>query len=297
MRHLSSPGRRRLLRQALAVPLTTRLAGGPFAALAESTVWHRRMRLNLGFRNPHAYRLSAQRFWCYLPVGPTATQRLTAVQVSTEYRLLQDRLAHNILELGFDSFSAYAHKQIHVTCEAELRATVEAGSVAGNEDWLRPEAYVESDDPAIRQQAETLRRESPAASARAIYDWVRSNLTYAGYIAPDLGARYALEARRGDCTEFAGLVVALARALGIPARVIGGYVTEQDLVLRANAYHNWAEILFDGAWRILDAQKGNWCASPQIYVGFRIHHHDPVNVLGTAHRYRIEGEILVEIGT
>jgi transglutaminase-like putative cysteine protease len=292
---LLSTRRRQLLRQVFCAPLAAMLVGVPLAGQAGSALLLRRLRFNLGFRNLHAYNLVAQRFWCYLPVGPTVAQRLASVSVSTEHRLLHDRLAHNILELSFGSFPAYARKQIDVTCEVELRATVEVESVTGSEDWLRPERHVESDDPSIRRQAEALRQESQAASARAIYDWVRSNLVYAGYVAPDLGARYAIETRRGDCTEFAALVVALARALHIPARVIGGYVTEQDVVLRAVDYHNWAEIFFEGAWRIVDAQKGNWCASPQIYIGFRIHSPDPVNVLGTAHRYRIEGEIQVEL--
>ncbi|MDR0577164.1 MAG: transglutaminase-like domain-containing protein [Candidatus Accumulibacter sp.] len=295
MRQLSFYGRRRSLRQILAAPLMAAFTGGPSAAFTESASSLRRLRLNLGFRNPQARSLSAQRFWCYLPVGPTTVQRLVIVEVSTEYRLLHDRLAHNILELNFDGFPPYAYKQVHVTCEVELRAVTETGSVSGNKDWLRPEPYVESDDSSVRRQAEVLRQKTPEASARAIYDWVRANLAYAGYIAHDLGARYALEARRGDCTEYAGLVVALARSLGIPARVIGGYVTERDLVLRANAYHNWAELLFGGAWRIVDAQKENWCAPSQTYIGFRIHSPDPVNLLGTAHRYRVEGEIQVEI--
>jgi hypothetical protein len=34
--------------------------------------------------------------------------------------------------------------------------------------------------------------------------------------------------------------------------------------------------------------------SISTYIGFRIHSPDPANLLGTAHRYRVKGEIQIE---
>lgn len=57
----------------------------------------------------------------------------------------------------------------------------------------------------------------------------------------------------GDCTEYAVLVTALARGLGLPARVIMGTVIMED-VDKVSAYgHAWAEVYSNGQWYLLDA--------------------------------------------
>ena len=61
-------------------------------------------------------------------------------------------------------------------------------------------------------------------------------------------ATEVLRTRRGDCNEHAVLVAALARAVGIPARVVAGLVlTEGGL-----AWHAWNE-LWVGGWVSADA--------------------------------------------
>ena len=61
-------------------------------------------------------------------------------------------------------------------------------------------------------------------------------------------AREVLRALRGDCNEHAVLVTALARAAGIPARVVAGVVYLDDGFF----YHAWSE-LWLGAWVSADA--------------------------------------------
>jgi transglutaminase-like putative cysteine protease len=61
-------------------------------------------------------------------------------------------------------------------------------------------------------------------------------------------AREVLGSRRGDCNEHAVLLAALARAAGIPARVIAGAVYAND----GFYYHAWNE-LWLGAWVSADA--------------------------------------------
>jgi len=57
-----------------------------------------------------------------------------------------------------------------------------------------------------------------------------------------------LASRRGDCNEHAVLLAALARAAGIPARIIAGAVYAND----GFYYHAWNE-LWLGAWVSADA--------------------------------------------
>ncbi|MFO0934133.1 MAG: transglutaminase-like domain-containing protein [Planctomycetota bacterium] len=60
-----------------------------------------------------------------------------------------------------------------------------------------------------------------------------------------------LAAPRGDCTEHAALFVTLARAVGVPARVVGGvmYLGDEE---RAFGGHAWAEVALGGSWIQVD---------------------------------------------
>lgn len=59
--------------------------------------------------------------------------------------------------------------------------------------------------------------------------------------------------RSGDCTEFAVLTAALARALGIPARVVlGTVVMEEDDSVNSFG-HAWVEAHHQNTWHTLDA--------------------------------------------
>ena len=57
----------------------------------------------------------------------------------------------------------------------------------------------------------------------------------------------------GDCTEHAVLLTALARANGIPARVVFGMLLiETDDAVHAYG-HAWTEVHAEGRWQVLDA--------------------------------------------
>ena len=85
----------------------------------------------------------------------------------------------------------------------------------------------------------------------------------------------------------------MARANGIPARMVGGYNIDNNAVLKATDYHNWAELYVDGAWLLLDTQKGRWLAPPEQYVAFRHYRDQAINPVGLAHRYSQEGKFEV----
>jgi transglutaminase-like putative cysteine protease len=109
----------------------------------------------------------------------------------------------------------------------------------------------------------------------------------------ELGAKYALENHRGDCTEFADLSVAMSRSLGIPGRVLGGYFVENDAVLRARDYHNWAEVLVDGRWTLVDAQRGFFRNRPDRYIAFHVITAGLSNEMRGAERFRADSGLLV----
>jgi len=123
-----------------------------------------------------------------------------------------------------------------------------------------------------------------------ISDWVSANISYSGYSGKERGAYYALKYKKGDCTEFADLFVALCRANNIAARRIGGYLSPEDAVLKAGDYHNWAEFYEDGIWKIADPQNKILRLNQADYIAIQIMRGSHDNPMGPYHRFRFKGE-------
>jgi hypothetical protein len=109
--------------------------------------------------------------------------------------------------------------------------------------YLAPEPLVESDDPAVRAEAQKAVAGATGARVRAerlahhVYALLDKRPTVSLPSAADI-----LRTRVGDCNEHTVLYVALARAAGIPARVAVGLV----YLLGAFHYHAWAEVYVEG---------------------------------------------------
>src|SRR5207253_3255084 len=91
--------------------------------------------------------------------------------------------------------------------------------------YLAPAPFIESDDAAIVAAARAIvgSERDATAAAHALVAWVNEHLEQAPSVTVP-SAREVLAARRGDCNEHAVLLAALARAAGIPARVVAGSV-------------------------------------------------------------------------
>jgi transglutaminase-like putative cysteine protease len=127
--------------------------------------------------------------------------------------------------------------------------------------YLAPSEYVQSEHPSIQATAQqiTMGISDDLARIREIVGFVRDHLDYE--LQPTTqGALWALENGRGDCTEYASLGVALARAVGIPARVTG----LENMVAASGSStfdnHNAAEFwVVDVGWTPVDI---NYSQSP-----------------------------------
>ena len=122
-------------------------------------------------------------------------------------------------------------------------------------DFVTATTAIQSDHPEIRSAAETVIRgcPSPKDRAKAIFDWVhrrvRKEMTISLPSALDV-----LRTMRGDCNEHTYLFVALARAVGLPSRVVVGLAYSDD----AFFYHAWPEVWLEGQWVELDPTWGQW---------------------------------------
>ncbi|AIY41405.1 hypothetical protein LT85_2247 [Collimonas arenae] len=266
----------------------------PCAASAQQAV-RRQLRFSIVLSNPHPSELRDQQLWLYLPASESPIQQIDSVSVSAKHNMLSDALGHNILQLSFTRIAPLATKVVSIAVDVLLHDASEPAPLKDFRDWLTTERYIETSDAHIQALAAQLRQPTAQSSGRAIYEWLRQNMHYAGYIADDLGALYAVTQRSGDCTEYAYLAVALARANGIPARMVGGYVTDRNIAPRAEDYHNWAELHIDGAWRLLDAQKEHWLTPAQQYIAFRFYRDKITNPVGLAHRFHSNGELQIRL--
>ncbi|MBI4663351.1 MAG: transglutaminase domain-containing protein [Verrucomicrobia bacterium] len=131
---------------------------------------------------------------------------------------------------------------------------------AARAEFLKPTPTIQSDDEALRNQAEEIAGGEPDVlwKARRLQTWIYTNVRQTT-AANASSALDVLRNRAGDCTELTLLFVALARAAGIPAREVGGvmYVNEGTPLF---GWHAWAEIHDGRQWVGVDP---TW---NQVYV-------------------------------
>ncbi len=122
--------------------------------------------------------------------------------------------------------------------------------------YLRAEPNIEVDDPLIVELSKTASRgaKTPLEIIRAVTAWVADNVE--DTLRSDVeSARMVAQLKKGDCTEHSILSVALFRALGFPARQVGGvgYVQLCDAsgCRRGLGYHAWTQV-YAGRWIDVD---------------------------------------------
>jgi hypothetical protein len=122
---------------------------------------------------------------------------------------------------------------------------------------LEAEPLIQSDDPRIQEEAR-----------RAVGRWLRNPKEAAGRLTTRVdrmlskrvtisipSALQVLDSRQGDCNEHTVLYVAMARALGLPARTAVGLVYLNGSFF----YHAWPEVWL-GEWVAVDPTFGQYPA-------------------------------------
>lgn len=119
--------------------------------------------------------------------------------------------------------------------------------------FLMPSRYCESDhlQPLAMQLFGTL----PLGCLRvlAIRDWVHRRLRFEnGSSTSTTSARDTLAAGAGVCRDFAHVMIALCRALNIPARFTTGFDYGADPALGPPDFHAYVEVYLGGRWYLFD---------------------------------------------
>jgi Transglutaminase-like superfamily len=121
---------------------------------------------------------------------------------------------------------------------------------------LAAEPLIQVHDLRIEAEARQIvgRVHDPARAARLLNDWVYDNLKAQITISVPSAVQVLAE-RRGDCNEHTVLYVALARAVGLPARTAAGLVYVRGRFY----YHAWPEVYLNG-WVAVDPTLGQFPA-------------------------------------
>ena len=157
-------------------------------------------------------------------------------------------------------------------CEIERQVVAcEMGRVAGDGGsvsapsletsrarYLQPSVAVQSKDPSIRRLADSIVGGSASTQDRIsrILLWLEHNIEKAPIDV--FSALDVLQQRKAECQGHAYLYTALARAAGIPTRMVNGMVYSEEF--RGFLFHSWAESLDGASWRVVDPTFGQAAA-------------------------------------
>ncbi|OIP27673.1 MAG: hypothetical protein COW22_03710 [Chloroflexi bacterium CG15_BIG_FIL_POST_REV_8_21_14_020_46_15] len=173
------------------------------------------------------------------------------------------------------------------------------------EVYLKPTPVIDCDAPPVREKAQNLTgdKENDVEKTKALFYFVRDEIKYNPYVLHNLAehnkASATLNRGEGYCVQKAILLAALARAVGIPARLgfadIRNYIVPQKLMelMHGNnlfIYHGYCELYIGQKWvKATPAFDLQMCQE---------HHIVPVEFNGknhaTFHRYNQEGKLHIE---
>jgi transglutaminase-like putative cysteine protease len=162
-------------------------------------------------------------------------------------------------ELHFDvEYDVVRHERVALTPSPHLVAT----SITNRELQadLQPDALVPITGlPADLAVKATEGKTLPLDKARAVYDYVFTTMKYdktgTGWGHGDV--LYACDAKKGNCTDFHSLFIAMARSQGIPARFEIGFPLPPDKHSAEIAgYHCWSDFYIEGkGWIPVDISE------------------------------------------
>jgi hypothetical protein len=137
--------------------------------------------------------------------------------------------------------------------------------------WLRPEETLQVDHPEIREYLVAIdaHRGRLVPRLSAIITAVHSLPLDPAAASPD--ALTTLRLGQGSARDKARLFVTLARAAGMPARMVGGLVLERGEVPRE---HRWAEVYVAGNWVPFCPTEGVSAAQPAHWLTLLRGDHD-----------------------
>jgi transglutaminase-like putative cysteine protease len=177
-------------------------------------------------------------------------------------------------------------------------------AIVSMEDYLKPTATIDCDNQLIKGKARNLTEglNDMSAKAKSLFYWVRDEIRYNPLVPLEVFESYRASetVRRGEgfCVEKAAVLAALARAVGIPARLhfadIRNRLVSSRLlrIMGTNlfSYHGYTELHIGGKWvKATPAFDLKMCLEHRIIpVEFDGQHH------ALLHSHNSDGKLHIE---
>jgi transglutaminase-like putative cysteine protease len=190
--------------------------------------------------------------------------------------------------------------ELTVAVDGEVDTQNTHGMVKGAVERFPPEFYLRETpltqaDAAIFDFAETTRAAAAGDTLTRMHTLMTTLNREIAFDTdpthPTTTAAESFSLRRGVCQDITHIFVAAARALGIPARYVGGHFHRADGVVAQEAGHAWAEAHIEQlGWVGFDPTNGISATEAHVRVAVGLDYLGASPVRGT--RYGGSGEIL-----
>lgn len=186
-------------------------------------------------------------FQLQIPSDENEVQYISNLKITpTPSKTFHDGV-NNIAEFSFDNIKP---QNLNISIEgiANVRtydlktAKVLNKNISKEKDlsrYLKEEPLIESNDNYIKKIAAGIKGETIEEIVQNTYVYTQNALTYT-IIPRNIGAKEALKIKKGKCSEYAAVMVALLRAKNIPARIVCGNIARDKY-----QKHSWVEVYFD----------------------------------------------------
>ena len=161
--------------------------------------------------------------------------------------------------------------EIEVRVQGQVETSDLAGVLRGHKEVTPPFAYLRAtqatqSDAALADLGALLQGADLLAGCHALSAAISDRIAYCpGTTHAHTTAAQALAQGEGVCQDHAHAVIAAARAAGVPARYVSGYLQADDTGLAHEASHAWAEVFVAGiGWIGFD--PANRCCPDARYI-------------------------------
>lgn len=96
----------------------------------------------------------------------------------------------------------------------------------------------------------------------------------------------AFEHQQGVCQDHSHVMIAMCKALGLPARYVSGYLFSDNISHLAS--HAWAEVFIDQQWHCFDVSNQMFSPTSHIYVAVGRDYWDVAPVRGVREKGGVE---------
>jgi transglutaminase-like putative cysteine protease len=206
-----------------------------------------------------------QNIWIALIGDVSPYQKVLSRQISPNgYVIIEDEYGNQYAEFDLGDMQPGEEIRLEIQYHVEVyQLAYDLDDCQGQlpDEFTHPELHIESKNPQIVDLATQLFQDTGSAceSAAEFYNYIGDNLVYT-YNKENWGAQAALGEMGSDCTEYASLMIALSRAVSIPARYFEGLVyfsDQSDAIARTE--HAWLEVyLPEIGWAPMDPTLGRF---------------------------------------